>query len=667
MREYHVACTGCDSADGTCEHPFRTISKAASVAQAGDRIIVHKGEYREWVKPAHGGRSSTSRITYEAAPGEKVIIKGSERIQSWSPVEGTVWKAALPNSFFGEYHPYIETLGGDWFAAPTDKIIHPGEVYLNGKSFYEAGSLEEVKNPVLRKEGVFLPWLGKGEPLLHPEDSLYQWYTCQEEDQTIIYANFQGADPNAELVEINVRQCCFYPEKTGVNYITVRGFEMAQAACPWTPPTADQPGLLGVNWSKGWIIENNIIHDAKCSGISLGKEASTGHNLCTLTHRKPGYQYQMEAVFRAAQIGWSKETIGSHIVRGNTIYDCGQNGIVGHMGCVFSHIHHNHIYNIAVKREFCGFEIAGIKLHAAIDVQLHHNCIHHCRLGTWLDWQAQGTRVSQSLYYANNRDLMVEVTHGPYMVDNNIFASSFNLDNVAQGGAYLHNLCCGIMRRVDALDRSTPYHFAHSTAIAGSTAVYSGDDRLYQNIFLGGPPQNVKNSCYGTQDYDGCPASLEEYTEKVASLGSGDLDLFMQVKQPAYINGNAYLNGAQGYEREINSFSSPADPQVKITAEEDGTVWLELTLPEGLTGLRTSLYATPDLDMPRITEVPFENPDGSPIVWDCDYLGQKRSSKPAPGPLEGVKGGYQRIRIWPQPPSHFSAETSSGMPDGPEK
>ena len=53
---------------------------------------------------------------------------------------------------------------------------------------------------------------------------------------------------------------------------------MYGAATPWTPPTADQPGLLGANWSKGWIIENNIIHDSKCSGISLGKEGLTGDN-----------------------------------------------------------------------------------------------------------------------------------------------------------------------------------------------------------------------------------------------------------------------------------------------------------------------------------------------------------------------------------------------------
>ena len=124
------------------------------------------------------------------------------------------------------------------------------------------------------------------------------------------------------------------------------------------------------------------------------------------------------------------------------------------------------------------------------------------------------------------------------------------------------------------------------------------------------------------EGYRRCPATLEEYTEKVAALGNGDLDLFMQVKQPAYINGNAYLNGAQGYDREISAFCSSADPQVKIMVRRKWTVWLELTLPEELFHMETSLYATPDLEMPRITEVPYENPTAAPsygtatIRWD---------------------------------------------------
>ena len=645
MREYHVAVTGCDSNSGPKDQPFRTISRAASLAMPGDRVIVHEGEYREWVKPAQGGTGSVSRITYEAAEGERVVIKGSERITSWEPVEGSVWKAVLPNSFFGTYNPYQEVLGGDWFIYPADNSLHTGDVYLNGKSFYEAKSLDEVKNPVIRTEGVNPPWMKHPEAILQPEDTVFQWYAETDRDTTVIYANFQGANPNEELTEINVRKCCFYPEKTGINYITVRGFEMAQAACPWTPPTADQPGLLGTNWSKGWIIENNRIHDARCSGISIGKEASTGHNLCTRTHRKPGYQYQMEAVFRARQIGWSKETIGSHVIRNNEIYDCGQNGIVGHMGCVFSEIAHNHIYNIAVKHEYFGYEIGGIKLHAAIDVQIHHNNIHNCTLGTWLDWQAQGTRVSKNLYYANDRDLMVEVTHGPYLVDNNIFASSYNFDNIAQGGAYLHNLCCGTMRREDVLDRSTPYHFPHTTEVAGTTVVYSGDDRIFQNIFLGGTVTYTEQSVHGTEGYNGRTNSLEEYINDVVSRGNGDLEQFKHVKQPVYIRGNAYLKGAKPYEREENTYVSDTDPAVRIV-EEDGKTYLELNGEKGMLEIPTEVYGTEKLGMPRITEAPYENPDGTPIVFDTDYLGQARSGQPAAGPMEGLKEGMNRILVW---------------------
>lgn len=641
-KAFHVAVTGSDFADGTKEHPFRTISKAAKVAETGDKVIVHEGEYREWVKPEHSGYSNISRITYEAAAGEKVVIKGSERIQSWEPFEGTVWKVVLPNAFFGDYNPYKEILTGDWFMYTPGIYRHPGEVYLNGVSFYEADSLEDVKKPVQRTGVQGLRWFKTDELILHPGLTVYQWFCETDDENTTIYANFQGADPNQELVEINVRKCCFYPEKSGLNYITVRGFEMAQAASPWTPPTADQPGLLGVNWSKGWIIENNIIHDAKCSAISIGKEASTGHNLCSRRHQKPGYQYQMEAVFRALQIGWSKEKIGSHIIRNNVIYDCGQNGIVGHMGGAFSEIYENHIYNIGVKHEYFGYEIGGIKLHAAIDVKIHHNRIHHCTLGTWLDWQAQGVRVSNNLYYNNDADLFVEVSHGPYLVDNNIFASDFTFVNAAQGGAYLNNLCCGKTNLTKVLDRSTPYHFPHTTQVAGSAVVYGGDDRYYNNLFIG--VEGVENC--GTALYNPNTASFEEYVEKVLSQGVGDLGMFQKVEQPVYISGNAYLNGAEGFDREEGGFTDKAvNPCVKII-EEGSEVFLEIEVEEDMLDLPTKIASTETLGTVRIVDAIFDDPNGNPIILDHDYLGSRRSEKPVVGPIEGLKPGLNRIKVW---------------------
>jgi hypothetical protein len=640
-QEYHVAKNGCDFAEGTKEHPFQTISKAAEIAETGDTVIVHSGEYREWVKPMHSGYSNLSRITFEAAKGEKVVIKGSERIQNWENIEGTVWKAVLPNSFFGTYNPYKQLITGDWLMYTPNVYRHTGDVYLNGVSFYEADSLDGVKNPEVH-ETVYVAGLKRTEKVLNPERMVYRWFSETDDENTTIYANFQGADPNQELVEINVRKCCFYPEKIGLNYITVRGFEMAQAACPWAPPTADQPGLLGANWSKGWIIENNVIHDAKCSAISIGKEASTGHNACSRRHQKPGYQYQMEAVFRALQIGWSKEKIGSHIIRNNTIYDCGQNGIVGHMGGVFSEIYNNNIYNIAVKHEFFGYEIAGIKLHAAIDVKIHNNRIHNCTLGTWLDWQAQGVRVSKNLYYNNERDLMVEVSHGPYLIDNNIFASPYSFDNFSQGGAYVQNLSCGKMVLVKVPDRATPYHFPHTTQVAGTAVVYGGDDRYYNNVFVGG---SEIDDC-GTAGYNENTASIEEYIATVCSNGVGDLDLFQKVEQPAYVFGNAYLNGAEGCNHEKFSWASKEfNPCLKVV-EEDDKVFLELNVEEGMLDIPTEIVSTETLGAVRIVDAIFDDPNGNPITFDTDYTGAARKEKPVAGPIEGLKPGFNRVKVW---------------------
>lgn len=638
-RVYHVAKTGSDLGNGTKEAPFLTINKAASIAVAGDTVIVHEGVYREWIKPKNSGLSNTRRITYQAAEGEKVVIKGSERIQNWRHVEGSIWKVQLSNSFFGDFNPYKEEVYGDWLLYSPGK--HLGEVYLNGMSFYEVNSLEKLHNPSVVKE-VLDHWTNKVVPVDNPEQTKYVWFSQVDEEFTTIYANFHEYDPNKELVEINVRKCCLYPEQTGINYITIKGFEMCHAATPWSPPTAEQPGLIGAHWSKGWIIENNIIHDSKCSAISIGKEITTGNNYRTKRKDKPGYQYQLESVFSAKKIGWSKENIGSHIIRNNIIYDCGQNGIVGHLGCIFSKIYNNHIYNIGIKREFYGHEIAGIKLHAAIDVQIVNNRIHNCSLGTWLDWQTQGTRVSKNLYYNNNRDLFVEVSHGPYLVDHNILGSEYAIDNFAQGGAYINNLICGKMVHRKVLERSTPYHFPHSTDIAGCAVVYGGDDRFKNNIFVGKDSVEM----VGTAHFNGYTNSLEEYIELVEKREPGDLNIFLEVEQPVYINHNMYLNGAISYEDEKNKLvKNDFSPEINILEKEDG-VYLHCKLPEEFEEFLGEVQTTKTLGRVRIVDMEFENPDGSELILDTDYFGERKTNRHVIGPINQLKKGNNQVKVW---------------------
>src|SRR5689334_24547327 len=82
-----------DNGPGTKARPFRTISKAAQLLQPGERVVIASGTYRECVRPARGGTSPSEMISYEAAPGATVIIKGSDVLK-----DGWV-QAAVPAGF----------------------------------------------------------------------------------------------------------------------------------------------------------------------------------------------------------------------------------------------------------------------------------------------------------------------------------------------------------------------------------------------------------------------------------------------------------------------------------------------------------------------------------------------------------------------------------------
>ena len=128
---FHVSKNGSDMNDGTEKTPFLSIQKAADSAGAGDRIIVYEGVYREWVKPRNGGLNEEFRIVYEAAEGEHVVIKGSERIMGWVQVSDNVWKVSVKNEFFGDFNPYTKRIAGDWIINPMDYEVTTGEIYLN--------------------------------------------------------------------------------------------------------------------------------------------------------------------------------------------------------------------------------------------------------------------------------------------------------------------------------------------------------------------------------------------------------------------------------------------------------------------------------------------------------------------------------------------------------
>src|ERR1051326_7929063 len=565
--EFHVSVKGNDANPGSAPKPLRTISAAARLAQPGDVITVHQGVYRERINPPRGGESDRKRIVYQAAPGEEVELKGSEVITNWVRAQADVWKVSIPNAFFGQFNPYSDRIHGDWFFPKKGREDHTGAVYLNGEWLAEATSLGEV---------------------LTNANSTPRWFAKVDDAATTIWAQFKGVNPNEQLAESNVRQTVFFPEQTGINYLTVRGFIMRQAATPWAPPTAKQVGLIGTHWSKGWIIESNVISHSACSGVALGKYGDEWDNKSASAE---GYVWTIHC---ALTNGWSGDRIGHHLVRNNVISHCEQAGIVGSLGAVFSKIEGNTIHDIHVRGLFGGAEMAGIKIHGAIDVQIQNNHIYRAIRGIWLDWMAQGTRVASNLLHDNiAQDVFLEVDHGPFLFDNNIFLSPTSMGIQSQGGAYAHNLFAGRIN-VAAFDkRMTPFHKAHSTAVAGFHDNPSGDNRFYNNLFVQ-------------------PADLSGYD--AATL-------------PVWIDGNVFLKGAKSCKDDkVPLLKSAFEPALQVVEKPNG-FFLKIALDKTwITDQKHKLVTTKLLGKATIPNVPFERPDGKAIRIDTDYFGAKRNA-----------------------------------------
>jgi hypothetical protein len=351
------------------------------------------------------------------------------------------------------------------------------------------------------------------------------------------------------------------------------------------------------------------------------------------TYRERVTPPRNEVIVRALEAGWSRENIGSHVVRNNVIFNCEQAGIVGSLGAAFSQISNNHIYNIWVKRQFGGAEMAGIKLHGAIDVAIKGNRIHNAGRGLWMDWMAQGRRITGNLLYDNSTDdLFVEVNHGPFLVDNNLFLSGMSLQDCSEGGAYVHNLITGRLISRSEPQRSTPYLKAHSTALAGLNSTTGGDNRFYNNIFVGngGPPDSGNQA-------DANPLRFGGY----------GLWVYNHREYPLQTGGNVYFAGARAYFREDGALNLPgANPKLELVEEGD-RVYVRLTLGAEVHTAATKLVDTELLGKAKCSGLAYENADGSRVVIESDYFGKKRKmSTPFAGPFEDPGQGGLELKVW---------------------
>jgi alpha-N-arabinofuranosidase len=197
-------------------------------------------------------------------------------------------------------------------------------------------------------------------------------------------------------------------------------------------------------------------------------------------------------------------------------------------------------------------------------------------------------------------------------VDNNIFLSPLAIQSWSHGGAYVHNLIAGAVLPKLA-GRITPFHQAHSTELAGLHHIPLGDDRYYNNVFVG-----------------------------------GDLRPYDEATLPVWMQGNVFLKGAKPSKQETYPrVESDFDPTTQLVGKPAG-LFLEMTLENGWMGRHTrQLVTTELLGQAAIPQVRFEQPDGNPLRIDTDYFGQQRdATNPTPGPFEQLGIGRCALKVW---------------------
>ncbi|MGA3264925.1 MAG: DUF1565 domain-containing protein, partial [Terracidiphilus sp.] len=191
-----------DQGAGTAEEPFKTISQAALLAQPGDQVLVHAGVYRERVAPVRGGEEGLP-ITYTAASGESVVVRGSEVLrgpflavnQSTSTYTAKLDPAVLP----GE-NPYATRANG----LPGHKTL--GQIFVDGIPFLEADDAAQLRT------------------------MQSSWMAANDGLSVLIHFPRQMGNPSQHLVEYSVRDRAFAPYIRGLGYITVRGFTFEHCA-----------------------------------------------------------------------------------------------------------------------------------------------------------------------------------------------------------------------------------------------------------------------------------------------------------------------------------------------------------------------------------------------------------------------------------------------------
>jgi hypothetical protein len=472
-----------DANPGTVELPWRTIGRAAELLQAGERVVVAGGIYRECVRPARGGSGPERMISYEAAPGARVIIQGSNTLSdNWqpssavtSPGPARIWSRPLEPALFNGYYPFsIDNVTPEQFAAmdwaaplqgTRPYTLPRGLVFDDGRLLRQVGEPAEL----LSAAGVY--WVDRVNQVLHVR---------LHDDRT----------PQQTAIEITVQPTLFAPAEMGLGFIRVKGFTFRHVGGPFP---FEQIGAISTTRGHHWIIEENAVSWVNGVGIDIGRQ-----------HPR-----------------WPQPpVVGFHIVRRNVLTDIGICGIAGlgpGRGKDFGLLIED---NVFVRNAFHDverlYETAAIKTHNNVRCLIRRNLIVNTLHGPgiWMDFNIQFSRCTQNVIVGTRTihgAIFVEASYQPNLIDQNVIFNTtghgiYEHDSTNQ--AFAHNLIahssrCGLHlhgkitdRRVDRREMVYGRHTVHNNVLIANAR---------DNEYLGEPSDvsgNVESNAMAQLDLE---------------------------------------------------------------------------------------------------------------------------------------------------------------------
>jgi hypothetical protein len=405
-KTYHVSQNHPQASDtnpGTEALPFRTIGQAAQLVKPGERVWVHSGIYRELVRPRFAGEGADRMIAYEAAPGDKVIIRGSRIVESR-------WEQSLdphePDNDSGGRAIFSKRL---WMTILADNMFENGyfpfqtpnasneELDLMAWAMRWKGRIPyTLPRGLLFQEGRRMTQLATYEDLVKLPGS----YWVAPDGKKVHIHPFGSGDPNGKLFEAAVQPHLIQPETAGLGFIRISGFTLEQCA----------NGLprvgVGALFTKGghhWIIENNTVRQVNSVGIEIGF-----------------------SIFESRDRRFTRRTdpdLGHHIVRNNRISECGSAGIRG-LHVSYALVENNLIHDCGWQDAEFHWEVAGIKLLINRGTLVRYNRIFRVQggCGIWMDWDNQYSRVTTNIIHdisSVQGAIFVEASQIPNLVDHN--------------------------------------------------------------------------------------------------------------------------------------------------------------------------------------------------------------------------------------------------------